>query len=333
MTRSATSLANWTRAIRRALDEAGCDGTALVQQAGMDLRLLDDPTARYPLEQTTRLWRLAVAATGDPCFGLRVASAVTPTTFHALGYSLIASSTLKEAFERVVRYFHIVTDAAELELGRSGNEYHFLVRHLEGLRPADESVDSFVSLLVRTCRGLAGPACTPLRIEFAHRRPADCACFERVLRAPLRFDAALTRLVFAAADFERPLEGANPELARHNDQIVIRHLARLDAGNLRRRIEALLIERLPQGEPSQDAVAAALHLSTRSLQRRLAASSTSYKEILDALRRSLATSYLADPSYSVSEVTYLLGFSDTSSFSRAFRRWTGKAPSELRAGG
>lgn len=331
MAHTATALTSWARAIKRALEAAGCDAAALFREAGLDPRALDDPTARYPIENTTRLWRLAVAATGDSAFGLKVASSVTQTTFHALGYTLIASATLKEAFERVVRYFRIVTDAGELELRREGDAYHFLLKPPAGLQPADEAIDAFVSVFVRLCRAQAGRDFAPLRIDFRRPRPADVAAFERVLRAPLAFGAPVTRIVFAREPFERPLEGANPELARHNDAIVLRHLARLGKQNIRARVESALIERLSHGEPSQAEIARALHLSTRSLQRRLTEAGTSYKALLDETRRSLATSYLADPHYSVSEVTYLLGFSDTSSFSRAFRRWTGKAPSAHRA--
>jgi AraC-like DNA-binding protein len=327
---TATSLSSWARAIRKPLEASGCDGDALLREAGMDPALLDDPTARYPLAQTTRLWRLAVAASGDPCFGLRVASAVSQTTFHALGYTLMASTTLREAFERVVRYFRIVTDAGELALVSAGDEVHLELRPLPGPEPADEAVDAFVSVFVRMCRALAGRDYAPLRIELRRAAPADRSGFDRVLRAPLVFGAPVTRLVFDAAGFERPLEGANPELALHNDAIVVRHLARFDKQNIRARVEAALIERLPHGEPSQDEIAAALHVSTRSLQRRLAEAGTSYRDLLDDTRRALAVSYLRDKSYSVSEVTYLLGFSDTSSFSRAFRRWTGESPSEFR---
>ncbi|PTT95173.1 AraC family transcriptional regulator, partial [Pseudomonas sp. HMWF031] len=82
-----TSLASWTRALRKQLDALGLDSTALCRQAGLDPQLMDDPNARYPLSGTTRLWELAVQASGDPAIGLRVSRFVSPTTFHALGYA------------------------------------------------------------------------------------------------------------------------------------------------------------------------------------------------------------------------------------------------------
>src|SRR5260370_15813418 len=98
-----TTLGSWVKAICRALDAAGCDSAALLAEAGFDLKALDGPNVRCPLTQTERLWRIAVAATRDPAFGIKVASHIKQTTFHALSYGLSATSPLKEAFEPFAR--------------------------------------------------------------------------------------------------------------------------------------------------------------------------------------------------------------------------------------
>ncbi|MGH8561844.1 MAG: AraC family transcriptional regulator, partial [Nevskiales bacterium] len=233
MPHTATALTSWAKAIRKALETAGYDAKPLFAKAGLELAALDDPNARYPVEGTTRLWRLAVETTGNPAFGLAVASQVTQTTFHALGYSLLASATLKDAFERMVRYFRIVTDAAELEFRRSGDEYRFLIHpDPNGPQPSDESIDAFMSINVRMCRGLYGRGLSPLRVTLRRPAPADITAFERVFRAPLQFDAQENLLTFDRSAFEQALEGANPELARHNDEIITRYLARHERQNV-----------------------------------------------------------------------------------------------------
>lgn len=331
MPHTATTLSSWVRAICRAVDDAGSDSAALLQRAGMDPRLLEDPDARYPLAQTTRLWALAREATGDEAIGLRVASAVRQSTFHALGHSLPASATLKEAFERIERYFRIVTSAGEMQFARRGSEYHLLIDTPEtGPQPAPEAIDAFVSVYVRMCRAFAGRQVSPLRIALQRPAPREPQRFAAVLRAPIAFDADSNRLVFDRATMERPLEDANPELALQHEAIAQRYLARFDTSNIVTRVEATLVDQLPHGEPSQKSVAEALHLSARSLQRRLAEAGSSYTEVRDNARRELALRYLREGSHSISEITYLLGFSDTSSFARACRRWTGSAPSALR---
>jgi AraC-like DNA-binding protein len=332
-TTPATALTSWARAIRKALDAAGVDSAPLFAEAGLDPAALDDPNARYPVIATTRLWQLAVAATGDDAFGLSVARHVSQTTFHALGYSLAASSTLKEAFERLLRYFRIVTDAAGLALEAEPERYRVLLQ-IDPSRTAvaPQAVDAFAYLLLRLCRGLYRRDLAPLQVHLQRGTPRNLAAFEKAFRAPLQFDAAGNELQFSRALFEQRLEGANPELARHNDEIVLRYLARHDRGNVVARVRAVLAERLPTGEPGQAAVAAALNLSARSLQRKLADEDSSYSRLLADTRRELARSYLAGPQSSVSEIAYLLGFADLSSFTRAFRQWEGMSPSSYREG-
>jgi AraC-like DNA-binding protein len=171
-----------------------------------------------------------------------------------------------------------------------------------------------------------------VRIEFRRARPALIEDFERLLRAPLQFGAAQTRLVFDWEAIERPLDGGNPELARHNDAIALQYMTQIERDNLQGRVRDVLTQRLARGEPSQEEVAELLNMSARTLQRKLGDGGTTYKEILDETRRVLALAYLSAPRHSVSDVTYLLGFSAGSSFTRAFRRWTGQSPSDWRAG-
>jgi len=326
-----TILVTWVKAICRALTAAGCDSAALVAEAGVDSKLLDNPTARCLIAPVSRLWRLAVAATGDPAFGLKVASHIKHTTFHSLSYGLCASSTLKEAFERVKRYCHVASDAVEYEFWRCDSEYHFVIE--PAVEVADEPVDALVAAYLRMCRSLIGHDYSPLRIEFRRALPARIEDFHGLLRAPLYFDAPRTRLVFDRDSIERPLDGGNPELARQNDAIALQYLSQLERENIRGRVRDVLTQRLARGEPSQAQVAELLNMSARTLQRKLGESGTTYKEILDETRRVLALAYLSAPRHTVSDVTYLLGFSAGSSFTRAFRRWTGQSPSDWRARG
>lgn len=326
-----TALASWTRAIRKGLLAARIDADALLAEAGIALSSLSDPQARLPVAQTTRLWKLAVAATGDPAFGLSVAGHVEPTMFHALGYAMAVSATLAEAFARAERYSRIVSDAGELMLEPHGDERHVLIRTVTGeAAPADEAIDAFVALQARAARSLTAGRVVPLRVQLRRVAPTAAQAYERVFRAPVQFGAEDNRLVFAAADFAQPLEGANPELARLNESMAAQQLARIGSADLPARVRAALSSRLPDGEPTAAEVAATLHLSLRSLQRKLAERGLSFETLLDDTRRALAEAHLRERKLSVGEVAFLLGFADASSFTRAFRRWTGNAPSAWR---
>jgi len=322
-------LATWVKAIVRALDAAGCDGAALLAEAGFHRRDLEGPTARCPLANSGRLWEIAVAATRDPAFGLKVASHLKPTTFHALSYGLCASSTLKEAFERIQRYCHVGSDAVVYDFFKTGSHCHCIIKPLAVL--PFEAIDALVSANLRMCRSLIGREFSPVSIELQRPRPARLDDFERLLRAPLKFGALQNRLVFEAESIERPLEGGNPELAHYNDIIALQYITRIEREDIKARVREVIVQRLEGSEPSQDEVAERLHMSARTLQRKLAECNATYKEILDETRRALALAYLSAPDHSVNEVTYLLGFSSASCFTRAFRRWTGLSPSLWRA--
>lgn len=331
---AATALTSWAKAIRKALDATGIDSAALFVEAGLDLAALDDPNARYSVAATTRLWRLAVKVVGDDAFGLTVVRHIGQTTFHALGYSVLASSTLREAFERSLRYFRLVTDAGDLSFAPDGAHYRLTLHTpASGPQPAPEAIDAFALMFVRLCRGLHRREFSPARVALRRPQPLNLAAFERAFRAPLQFGAAENALWFDRAVFEQPLAGANPALARHNDEAVLQQLARLPQQDLRTRVQAALIQQLSLGEPSQEQAAAALHMSLRNFQRKLADEGTSYTALLNETRENLALSYVRDARYSLSEITYLLGFADASSFNRAFKRWTGLSPSAYRAQG
>jgi AraC-like DNA-binding protein len=213
---------------------------------------------------------------------------------------------------------------------RSGSEYHFLMEPLTDV-PV-ESVDALVGMYLRMCRSLIGRDFSPLAIELRRPRPAVLDDFDRLWRAPLRFSAEVNRLRFDPEGMERLLDSGNPELARLSDAISARYLARIERHNIEARVRNVLARRLQQYEPTQEQVAEILNVSARTLQRKLGDCGTSFKEILDETRHALALAYLSEPHHSVAEITHLLGFSCSSAFTRAFRRWTGHSPTDWRTG-
>jgi AraC-like DNA-binding protein len=108
--------------------------------------------------------------------------------------------------------------------------------------------------------------------------------------------------------------------------VLVRYLARLERSRVSARVQRALLEALPDGAPSKPAIARSLGMSARNLQRHLAAEGTSFKEVLSQARIGLARQYVAERRLSVTEIAFILGFADTSTFSRAFKRWTGKSP-------
>jgi len=319
----------WVRTIARALDSRGLPGRDLVTRAGLDPRGLTDSRARYLVSDVGRLWRLAVEATGDPCIGLFVSRFVNMTTFQALGCSVLASATLKEAFERMVRYGRFVTDVGSFRLDASGDRYRVSLEvHPGAIRPCDESLDAFLALQVHTVRALTdNRELSPLAVALERPEPRPSEPFHKLFRAPIRFSAAANSLEFGRAQLDAPLPSANAELAHRSDEVLSRYLAELDQAQVAARVRAAVAQRLGDGEPPEESVARTLGMSPRTLQRRLADEGTTYHQVLSRTREQLACAYIRE-GWSVTEVAFTLGFGDTSSFSRAFKRWTGVAPSQ-----
>ncbi|MDB4989642.1 MAG: AraC family transcriptional regulator [Myxococcaceae bacterium] len=323
-------ISSWTRVILDALTELEIDPTEVLADAGFAPDALADPNARLPARATAQLWRRAALRSGDPAFGLFASRFVRPTTFHALGFAVSASATLREALTRLLRYSHLVSDAGELSFSEQGGVGRLAIVTHSVDAPSFEARDAILSLIVRTCRLLTDSEFTLLSVEHRRAMPPEPAAYERFYRCPVSFDGSADALTFSSATLDRPLSSGNPELARHNDDLVRKYLAEIREGTVVDRVRRALVEHL-SGDPSPEKVASALAMSSRSLQRRLKEHGTSYAEVLRETRRELALSYLRDASCSITEITFLLGFEDASAFARAFRSWTGLSPSEFRS--
>ena len=324
-----TVLSSWTRVLVTALRARGIDPGPLAVEAGLEPAMLAAADSRLPLAATTRLWQLAVRETGDEAIGLWVSKHSTHTTFHALGYAFMASRTLREGLERVVRFNSMVSDAANVTLAEHGDTCTlgwFLRGH--ELRPADEAMEAVIASILRAGRKLASHDFAPERVVLMRPRPAGDSSFRQFFRCDIRYGADRYALDFSRKTLEQPLAGGNEDLARSNDRVGEEYLARLELGSVATRVRTSLVKELPNGVQTQDFFAKRLGLSGRSLQRKLQAEGTSFNQVLNETRLDLARSYLRQqPAHSLTEIAFLLGFSDTSSFSRAFHRWTGVAPS------
>ena len=129
---------------------------------------------------------------------------------------------------------------------------------------------------------------------------------------------------------EAPLATGNETLAQLHDQFAGEYLARFEQTRVTHQARQVLCRLLPQGEPKRQAVASALRMSTRTLQRRLQDENTSFQQLLDETRRELAMQFLRQKRMTLLEIAYLLGFADPSNFFRAFKRWFGMPPGQFR---
>jgi AraC-like DNA-binding protein len=185
-------------------------------------------------------------------------------------------------------------------------------------------------MITRMCRLTLGEFLAPLIIRMQRPAPLEPARWEYLLSSRVEFAADDTRVTWSRPDIMEPLVTGDPQLARINDEHSRAYLENFVARSTTRQVVDKIIERLPDGAPGQQQIASALNVSNRTLQRKLREEGTSYLDLLQDTRLQLARRYLRSPGRSVVETAYLLGFSEPSTFSRAFKRWTGQAPAEYR---
>jgi AraC-like DNA-binding protein len=332
MNRTFTIQAKAAEKIIRAAAVHGVKPEELYRSVGLDDSALLDPDNRIPFAQLVALYEKAAELTGDDNFGLHIGEAIHPSAFDVVGYSALNSPTIGAAFTRVARYHSIWTDGALFTLELSGNTGAIVYRY------ADTSIsehrhDSEMTLATVTtlCRNIASPDFTPIAVEFQHEAPADITEHLRLFRCPVRFGAPSNRFTFISDFLSLPIARADASLCavldRHAEELLAKYPPR---DSLVAQVQSIIANEFRGGDLSLERVADQLSLTPRTLQRKLHELGTSHNELLDQMRRQLAMRYLREPEMAICEVAYLLGFSESSSFHRAFKRWTGITPKEFR---
>lgn len=322
-----TSGAGWVRTIVRAIDARGHDGKALAERAGIDRAQLEQPEGRIPQAAVRRLWQAAIEITGDPAFGLGAWRALGDATFHGLVYAVLASPTLEAALRRLIRFYPLATDHAVLSLECDAERGTLVTSSTFDPESGGPGIDASMMMVAKMARRIHhGGDIAPLRVRLRRATPASPEVWTRAFHAPVEFGAAVDTIEYSLADLRRPAPEANAELALRLDEVVARELSSIDHGRLTDRLHAALVQTLPDGPPSEKALARRLGMSTRRMQQELASEGTSYRAVLGETRARLGREYLSARKYSVTEIALLLGFADSATFSRAFSRWTGVSP-------
>jgi AraC-like DNA-binding protein len=324
-------LATTTNILWKILAGYGHDPDPLFREVGIDPAALKKPGVRIRYALVEQLWRKAVALIDDPCFGLQAPRYWHPSYLHALGYAWLASHSLREALGRFIRYLRIISEAGSVLLDERPGRLRLTIDNPSSGMRVSAQVDTFMAYIVHMCRLNFGEELAPLRVAFMHPEPPCVEKHHAHFRSPVVFSAAADSIDFAAADIDRYLTGSNPEIARLNDQVLTTYLAKLEKTDIIPRVKAGIIDQLQSGDVTDEKVAKAIGMSARSLQRQLNRSNTTFRTLLDEIRKDLALNYLRDPSIELSEIAFLLGFSEQSAFSRSFKRLTGRSPTDVRA--
>ena len=310
-----------------AIEASGQDPELLFRELHIDPALRYNSNARVSFSKIEQIWRWISKTIDDPCIGLKMTGHWHPSAAGALGYAWLTSSSLRTAIGRLQRYSRLVNEGLEFSIKERKDEFSLVLAYREGVRGIPIWSDAILATVTTLCRANYGKNFRLASVSFSHGEPRCAGDFYGFFRCPVNFGTRDNRITLPVEVLDKRLSCSNPQLAQLNDQIMINYLAKLSDDNLIEKIKAVLIDLLPSGGVSDTKVADALYTSVRSLQRRLQQEGTTFKVILNEVREELAYKYLQDDRISLGEISFLLGFSEMSSFSRAFKRWKGVSPS------
>jgi AraC-like DNA-binding protein len=317
--------------IDKAARRYGLDREELIRLAGLTPTELDDPDSRVSLAKIWTLWRVVIDKAPDPWLGLHLGAETAVRELGLVGYAAYHSQTLHAAFERVARYSRIVNEALVAHMIDHEDRGSFAVDKAPRLDALRHPIDGRLASVWAVARELTGVDVTPLEVRFPYPRPADTSELARVFGCSMQFDQPESMIVFSRTDLDREVVHADETLSGYLDKLAIDSLKTLDEDvSFRQRVRRAIWSELSGGKPSVRQIARKLGVSPRTLQRRLEEERTSFAAELDGLRHEAASSLLEDRSLAVYEIAFLLGYSEPSTFYRAFRRWKRISPQEFR---
>lgn len=292
---------------------------------------LRDPGARLPLQDFIDIVRRAIKLSGAPWLGWDFGATLTLSSHGFLGYAAMSSETLRDAVELAVKFFRTRTTVVDLQFKVEGDTAILQLDELVALHDIQPFVvESLFSSFHFMGLKLLGEVPMDGELRFAFPEPDYYERMKPLIPVPVLFDCAYNQMRFPASRLDQRLRFADPRLAKMAEAQCEQEMANIKSPpKLLNQVRRIILAQSGRF-PSVDEAASDLHMSSRTLKRKLQQLGTSYQTILDDLRKGLAVEYLTQTEITVDDIAVQLGYSDASNFARAFRRWTGRSPSDYR---
>ena len=276
----------------------------------------------------------AAKLVGDDCLGFHLAMETNTRELGIIHYILSASDTALDAVKNLIRYHHLVNTTTSWIIDQTNRHVTIDTTFRLGLEGLEKHIAEWgMTVLVAELRRLTDTQIVPQSLTFIHRRSSEIKKFTEFFGCSVRFGTNRQSIVFATKALSVPIHSGDVHLLNILKVFCEEALSqrKTPPTPIRAKVENALVGALPKGGATVSNIARALAMSARSLARRLTEESTSYTEVLDGVRRELAIRYLEDKTFSISQIAWLLGYSEVSSFNHAFRRWTSTSPKAVRS--
>jgi AraC-like DNA-binding protein len=336
MTTTYSTISGWMIPFTRAMEAHDIDVSVAMKACNIDDKVLKDQESRIAHDCFCALIDYCNEQLNTHDFAITVAKFFHPGTFHAVGYAMLSSNTLKDALNRIARYKRIVSNTCELNVQEHADNLfvEMKIQRYEDTNRLALSLGStiaFLGTIVSFSKALAGKELNVKKILLCYHKPVyDTQFLEDYFNCEIEFDTLHSGIEIELETANKILIGANPLITQTHEKLLDEFLSRVDKNDLIQQVRSKIYAALPLGTPPQSEVAKELGMSLRNMQRKLKDKGSNYKEILEDTRKNLAQGYLKQAHLSLGEVSYLIGFSDLSNFNRAFKRWTNLTPGDYR---
>jgi AraC-like DNA-binding protein len=307
----------------------------LLAIAGLAVADIEDAARRLEVRAQIKVLELAAEAIGDDFLGFHLARDFDLGEIGLPYYVMASSENLADALRNAERYSSIANEGVRLKV-RSDRDAVIEIQYEHVDRSSDRhQIEFWLVTLVRICRKITNRRLAPVRISVRHAHNGAASEFRSFFGCNVDFESDADEIVLSKSAYSLPSTGGDPHL--HNLLVgyaneVLAHRWSTKEGGVRSKVEDALIKLLPHGRANALQVARQLGMSRRTLTRALAGEGTSFSEVLEHLREAFATRYLRERDLPVSQIAWLLGYREVSSFTHAYKRWTGMTPRQLRAG-
>jgi len=332
---TSSTLTSFLRGAIDALDYAEYDGEMMLADAGILIKDYEENGKRVPTSLIAKSWDIVTSHIADPAVGIRAALRhFNPAEWHSLGLAILCSSSIREALERTVRFSRIVSDWAPLSLHEDSTGLSIVVTpnlaNRQKTRISYAAMEFGVTAMLVVLNEIYPDKLQPTKIRLLRPAREASAEFADLLGCPVSFGNTVESVTFSRQVVGRQLPASNAPLATYHDILSSHYVDEYGKEAIATVARRAILRSLTGKGPRIDAVARSLNMSARKLQRRLSAEQTTFESLLQEVRIDLALKYLASDEHSLAELSFLLGFSSQSNFSRAFKLWFGISPSQFK---
>ena len=317
-----------TAGLLEAITASGGNPDQILQPWELDRSVFSKADGFIPCSAFAGILKDTARVTGDDCFGLHFGESFHPKNIGPLAYVALNSPTIGIGIQNVERYLHVYDSSAKWFFTVEGNRgYIRYVLTDIGFEPLRQSNEHGMTIIVNTLRMMVGSQWAPQEVQFAHEAPEQTSEHHRIFRAPVVFGCETNALVIELSLIEREVPAADQQLYRIIKQYLDQALSKIPReDNVLSSIRKAIAESMRDGDPKLSQVAKKVAMGPRTLQRRLKEYGLDFKKLVEDTRQRFAVSYLNDRKNSLTEVAFLLGYSEVSAFNRAFKRWTRSTP-------